>query len=33
MITASYTLEHVNEALQAMASFQVVKPVIRFEQG
>jgi threonine dehydrogenase-like Zn-dependent dehydrogenase len=31
MITASYTLEQVNEALQAMASFQVVKPVIRFE--
>lgn len=32
MITASYTLEQVNEALQAMSSFQVVKPVIRFEQ-
>jgi len=32
MITASYTLDQVNEALQAMASFQAVKPVIRFEQ-
>jgi len=31
MITASYTLDQVNDALQAMASFQVVKPVITFE--
>jgi threonine dehydrogenase-like Zn-dependent dehydrogenase len=28
MITARYDLEHVNEALQAMASYQVVKAVI-----
>jgi len=28
MITASYTLDQVNEALQAMASYQVVKAVI-----
>ena len=28
MITASYKLEQVNEALQAMASYQVVKAVI-----
>jgi threonine dehydrogenase-like Zn-dependent dehydrogenase len=31
MISASYTLEQVNDALQAMASFQVVKPVITFQ--
>jgi threonine dehydrogenase-like Zn-dependent dehydrogenase len=31
MITASYTLEQVNEALQAMASYQVVKAVIRLQ--
>jgi threonine dehydrogenase-like Zn-dependent dehydrogenase len=30
MISASYKLEQVNEALQAMASYQVVKPVIYF---
>ena len=30
MISASYTLEQVNEALQAMASYQVVKAVIKF---
>ncbi|MFQ5682526.1 MAG: zinc-binding dehydrogenase [Candidatus Binatia bacterium] len=30
MITASYPLEQVNEALQAMASYQVVKAVISF---
>ncbi len=30
MITASYSLEQVNEALQAMASYQVVKAVITF---
>ena len=30
MITASYTLDQVNEALQAMASYQVVKAVIKF---
>jgi Zn-dependent alcohol dehydrogenase len=28
MITARYDLEHVNDALQAMASYQVVKAVI-----
>jgi threonine dehydrogenase-like Zn-dependent dehydrogenase len=28
MISASYTLDQVNEAMAAMASFQVVKPVI-----
>jgi Zn-dependent alcohol dehydrogenase len=30
MITARYDLEHVNEALEAMASYQVVKAVIDF---
>jgi threonine dehydrogenase-like Zn-dependent dehydrogenase len=30
MITASYNLQQVNEALQAMASYQVVKAVINF---
>src|SRR5437773_624194 len=30
MITASYSLEQVNEALQAMASYRVVKAVINF---
>jgi threonine dehydrogenase-like Zn-dependent dehydrogenase len=30
MISASYALEHINEAMQAMASYQVVKAVIRF---
>jgi D-arabinose 1-dehydrogenase-like Zn-dependent alcohol dehydrogenase len=30
MITASYTLEQVNDALQAMASYEVVKAVISF---
>ena len=30
MITASYTLDQVNEALQAMASYQVVKAAIYF---
>lgn len=30
MISASYRLEQVNEAMQAMASFQVVKAVINF---
>ena len=28
MISASYKLDQVNEALQAMASYQVVKAVI-----
>lgn len=28
MISASYTLDQVNEAMEAMASYQVVKPVI-----
>jgi Zn-dependent alcohol dehydrogenase len=28
MVSASYRLDQVNEAMQAMASFQVVKPVI-----
>jgi len=31
MLTASYTLEQVNEALQTMANFQVVKPIITFQ--
>jgi L-iditol 2-dehydrogenase len=31
MISASYRLEEVNEAMQAMASYQVVKPVIRLQ--
>ena len=31
MITASYTLDQVNDALQAMASYQVVKAVIHFQ--
>jgi threonine dehydrogenase-like Zn-dependent dehydrogenase len=31
MITASYTLDQVNDALQAMASYQVVKAVINFQ--
>ncbi|HWO40858.1 MAG TPA: zinc-binding dehydrogenase [Candidatus Eisenbacteria bacterium] len=31
MISASYTLDQINEAMQAMASYQVVKPVIRLE--
>ncbi len=31
MITASYTLDQVNEAMQAMASYQVVKAVITFQ--
>jgi L-iditol 2-dehydrogenase len=30
MISASYPLEQVNEAMAAMASYQVVKPVINF---
>jgi threonine dehydrogenase-like Zn-dependent dehydrogenase len=30
MISKSYTLEQVNEAMQAMASYQVVKAVINF---
>jgi len=30
MISASYTLEQVNEAMEAMASYKVVKPVITF---
>jgi threonine dehydrogenase-like Zn-dependent dehydrogenase len=30
MITASYKLEQINDALQAMASYQVVKAVINF---
>jgi Zn-dependent alcohol dehydrogenase len=28
LISASYRLDQVNEAMQAMASYQVVKPVI-----
>jgi D-arabinose 1-dehydrogenase-like Zn-dependent alcohol dehydrogenase len=31
MISASYTLDQVNEAMQAMASYQVVKAVITFQ--
>jgi D-arabinose 1-dehydrogenase-like Zn-dependent alcohol dehydrogenase len=31
MITASYTLDQINDALQAMASYQVVKAVINFQ--
>jgi len=31
IISASYTLDRVNEALNAMASFQIVKPAIVFE--
>ncbi len=31
MISRSYTLEQVNEAMQAMASYQVVKAVIHFK--
>jgi Zn-dependent alcohol dehydrogenase len=31
MISASYTLEQVNEAMHAMASYQVVKAVINFQ--
>ena len=31
MITASYSLEQVNEALEAMASYKVVKAVINFQ--
>jgi Zn-dependent alcohol dehydrogenase len=31
MISASYTLEQVNEALLAMASYKVVKAVINFQ--
>lgn len=31
MISASYQLEQINEALQAMASYRVVKPVIYFQ--
>lgn len=30
MISASYSLEQVNEAMEAMASYKVVKPVINF---
>ena len=30
MISASYRLEEVNEAMAAMANFSVVKPVITF---
>ena len=30
MITASYKLDQINDALQAMASYQVVKAVINF---
>ena len=32
MISASYTLDQVNDALQAMASYQVVKAVIHFHK-
>jgi Zn-dependent alcohol dehydrogenase len=31
MISASYTLEQINEAMQAMASYQVVKAVINLQ--
>ena len=31
MITAEYTLEQVNEALTAMANYEIVKGVIRFD--
>jgi Zn-dependent alcohol dehydrogenase len=30
MISKSYKLEEVNEAMSAMANFEVVKPVINF---
>ena len=30
MISASYSLEQINQALQAMASYEVVKAVINF---
>ena len=30
MISRSYKLEQVNEAMSAMANFEVVKPVINF---
>jgi Zn-dependent alcohol dehydrogenase len=30
MITKSYKLEEINEAMEAMASYQVVKAVINF---
>ena len=32
MISASYTLDQVNDALQEMASYQVVKAVINFDK-
>jgi threonine dehydrogenase-like Zn-dependent dehydrogenase len=31
MISASYTLDQVNDAMQAMASYQVVKAAIKFQ--
>jgi Zn-dependent alcohol dehydrogenase len=31
MISASYSLEQVNDAMQAMASYQVVKAAIKFQ--
>ena len=31
MISASYPLEQVNDAMQAMASYQVVKAAIKFQ--
>jgi Zn-dependent alcohol dehydrogenase len=30
MISKSYKLEEINDAMEAMASYQVVKPVINF---
>jgi hypothetical protein len=30
MISKSYKLEHINEAMEAMASYQVVKAAINF---
>ena len=31
MISASYSLDQVNDAMQAMASYQVVKAAIKFQ--
>jgi hypothetical protein len=31
MISASYTLDQINDAMRAMASYQVVKAAIEFQ--
>jgi Zn-dependent alcohol dehydrogenase len=31
MISATYTLDQINDAMQAMASYQVVKAAIAFQ--